>query len=147
MAPPFMNASLPSQSKDTCYYDALCGFCRRSVRILRALDWLRRLNFADLNTASDLPVDLSIALQGIPMRTRTGRILVGFPAMRRALLQTPLAFFPALLLYVPGISHLGAVAYRTIAVNRPRDACRVPSAAAEAPQIELPPPPLHTGGE
>lgn len=113
--------------KDTLYYDGYCGMCRGGVRLIRELDWLGRLSYQDLNSTpvSELPVPLEEALRGIPMRTREGRALVGFPAMRRALLQTPLFAGLAWLLYVPGISTLGDRAYRYIASRR-RRACVLP---------------------
>lgn len=110
---------------DTCFYDGACGMCRRTVRALRRLDWLGRLEFADLTTTdpASLPVDAAQAMRGMPMRTRDGRALVGFPAVRRALLQTPLGFIPALLMYVPGVSHAGARVYDRVAAGRARDVC------------------------
>ena len=112
-------------SKDTLYFDGQCGLCRRSTRVLRALDWFGRLAFEDMTRVPerDLPVPVDAAMRGIPMRTRDGRALVGFPAMRRALLQTPVGFLPALVLYVPGISGLGARVYDRIAAKRGRMAC------------------------
>lgn len=95
--------------------------CRRTTRILRALDWLGRLEFRDLTAAPDLPVDIPTALAGMPMRTRDGRVLVGFPAVRRALRQTPLGFLPALALHVPGLSHAGERVYGRVAANRRRE--------------------------
>ena len=113
--------------RDTCFYDGQCGFCRRSTRTLRRLDWLGRLEFQDQTAIpeSALPVPLETALKGMPMRTRRGRVLVGFPAIRRALLQTPIGLLPACLLYIPGLSHLAAIAYNAIARRRARD-CDLP---------------------
>ncbi|MFO0830328.1 MAG: DUF393 domain-containing protein [Phycisphaerales bacterium] len=112
--------------RDVCFYDGQCGMCQRTRRILTALDWLGRLEFQDMLTvpAGDLPVPMDQALAGMPMRTRTGLTLVGFPAVRRALLQTPLGFLPSLLLYAPGISNLARAAYNHTAANRTR-ACTV----------------------
>lgn len=111
--------------RDTLYFDGLCGLCQRSARVLRAIDWLGRLRFEDMTRVpeSELPVPMDAALKGIPMRTRGGRTLVGFPALRRALLQTPLGCVPALLLYLPGISHLGRAVYARVAAGRARAAC------------------------
>lgn len=69
-------------------------------------------------------------MRGMPMVTRDGRVLVGFPAVRRAALQTPLGLVPALVLFIPGVSHAGAWAYGVIAARRGRDACGVVSAKA-----------------
>lgn len=118
-------------SKDTLYYDGACGLCRRSARLLRALDWLGRLRFEDMTRAAPgtLPVSVEDAMRGIPMRTRNGRTLIGFPAMRRALLQTPLGAVPALLLWIPGVSHAGRAVYARVAAGRSRAACSAPNGA------------------
>lgn len=110
--------------RDTLFFDGQCGMCRRSVRIIRAMDWLGRLNYRDSTTTppDELPVRFDVAMQGIPMRTRHGRTLIGFAAIRRALAQTPLGVLPAMLLYVPGISHVGRIVYRGIAARRNRSA-------------------------
>lgn len=115
--------------RDTCYFDGQCGLCRRSVQWLRRLDWLGRLAFQDMTRvpASELPVRFEDAMQGLPMRTRDGRTLVGYPAIRRALLQTPLGFLPAVAMYLPGIDHAGRRVYRHIADNRRRDVCSLPT--------------------
>lgn len=111
--------------RDTLYYDGACGMCRRSTRILRRLDWLDRLAFEDMTRTPphELPVPPDAALRGIPMRTRDGRTMIGYPALRRALLQTPPGCVPALLMYLPGVSHLGRAAYARVAASRSRDAC------------------------
>lgn len=117
-----------SPAKDILYYDGACGMCRRTTRILGTLDWLSRLEFRDMTKVPDeeLPVSMEQAMLGIPMRTRNGRSMVGFPAVRRALLQTPLGCVPALLLYIPGLSHLARAQYDRIARNRARSgACSV----------------------
>jgi predicted DCC family thiol-disulfide oxidoreductase YuxK len=108
--------------RDTCYYDGLCGMCRRTTRLLRAVDLFHRLEFVDLTAVppESLPVAPEAAMAGMPMRTRAGRTLLGFPAVRRALSQTALA--PAgWLLYLPGVSHLGRIVYKRIAASRRRD--------------------------
>jgi predicted DCC family thiol-disulfide oxidoreductase YuxK len=123
--------------RDVCFYDGQCGMCRRTTRLLRAVDWFGRLNFVDMTAIppADLPVDPQAAMKGMPMRTRDGRILVGFPAVRRALAQTPLAPL-AWLLYLPLISAAGAAAYRHIAAGRRRDCAVTPDLRApEAPRI------------
>ncbi|MEM8835058.1 MAG: DUF393 domain-containing protein [Planctomycetota bacterium] len=108
---------------DVLYYDGQCGMCRRGTARLKKLDWLDRLELRDGTGAhtDDRPGGEEEFARGIPMRTRDGRALFGFPAMRRALRQTPLGFVPALLMHVPGISHAGAAVYDKIAANRARE--------------------------
>jgi len=112
----------------TCYYDGACGRCRRTVRLLRTIDWLGRLAFRDLLTADDLPVEPEVALRGMTMRTAGGRVLVGFSAVRRALLETPLGFLPALITLLPGLSHALSRLYDRSAARRRRDACSLNTA-------------------
>ena len=132
-------------TRDACFYDGRCGLCRRTTRFLRAIDLFRRLDFIDMSTvpvgsipfaaealragpgehrspeaAIGATADPAALLSGMPMRTRDGRQLIGFPAVRRALAQTPLAPL-AWLLYLPGISHIAAAYYRHIATPRNRD--------------------------
>lgn len=115
--------------EDTLYYDGLCGLCRRSIRVLTALDWLGAFEAVDQAPLADaeLPVPRELALAGIPMRTHDGRVLVGLPAVRRALRRTPLGFVPALLMHLPGVAHLATWVYDTIAANRSTQACRMPT--------------------
>jgi predicted DCC family thiol-disulfide oxidoreductase YuxK len=113
--------------RDVIFYDGACGMCRRSTRWLSRLDWLGRLDIRDLTRVApeELPVDQDAAMRGMPMRTRGGRVHVGFPAVRRALAQTPLGLLPALILYLPGVSRAGRAVYDRIAANRSREACEI----------------------
>lgn len=115
--------------RDTIYYDGACGMCRRSVRWIKRMDWLSRLDAKDMTSipAEELPVPADAAMAGMPMRTKDGRALVGFPAVRRAALQTPPGALVAWALYIPGVSHLGRAVYNRIARNRARDvgACAI----------------------
>ena len=74
------------RARDIAYYDGACGLCRRSVRVICALDWLNRIEARDMTRVpeSELPYPLERAMEGMPMRTRNGRPLIGFDAVRRA---------------------------------------------------------------
>ena len=91
---------------------------------MASLDWLGRLDLADLTQRSDaeLPVAREQAMRGMPVRTAAGVGLFGWPAVRAALLQTPLGVLPALLLGLPGISLVTSAVYDMIAARRPRNA-------------------------
>lgn len=111
--------------RDVCYYDGRCGFCRGTTRWLHRLDWLHRLEIRDMHAADavELPVPIERAMEGMPMRTGNGRVLIGLPAVRRALRMTPIGFLPAIVLYLPGISLVARYVYGYVANHRPRDVC------------------------
>lgn len=115
------------KNRDVIFYDDACGMCRRSSAWLIRLDWLDRLERRDMLgvEAGTLPVTLEDAMNGMPMLTREGPVLLGFPAVRRALRQTPLGFLPGVALHLPLISHLGQRVYQRVAVARRRDRCFV----------------------
>jgi predicted DCC family thiol-disulfide oxidoreductase YuxK len=106
--------------RDTCYFDGKCGLCTVAARILRRLDWLGRLEFVDQSSLDDaaLPIDRAVAMQGMPLITPDNQVLIGFPAVRRALRRTPLGAPLGWLLSVPGFDRVGRRIYRQIAVNR-----------------------------
>lgn len=90
--------------------------------MLRALDWLGRLEIRDFTQTPDdeMPAPRNVAMQGAPMRTSSGDVLIGYPALRRALRQTPLGIVPSLVMYLPGVSHVGARIYGAVASRRAR---------------------------
>lgn len=98
---------------------------------MRRLDWLGRLDAVDYNALppDDRPVEESIFARGMPLHTRDGRLLVGFPAVRHALIHTPVGLLVGWVLYVPGFSQVGRWAYDAFARRRRRDgsspACRI----------------------
>jgi len=122
----------PSTAINTCYFDGHCGMCRRSARILARLDLFGRLRLVDQSQLDPrrLPVDPDAAIRGMPMLTSDGRALVGFPAVRRALMQTPLALF-AWPLYLFGVDHLSGWVYNQIAARRARACVLNPQADPE----------------
>ena len=124
-----MTHNQPRESQDTIFYDGLCNVCTRSVRLLTTLDWLNNLQTRDLTTTPphQLPCDPADALRGMPMRTANGTVLIGFPAVRRALRRTPLGFLPALTLHIPLLSHAARAAYDAFAKRRPRACATSPT--------------------
>ena len=109
------------------YYDGRCGTCRKGARRLERLDWTGALNVVDFHSVppESRPVTEAVFDTGMPVRTRDGRLLVGFPGLRHALIHTPLGWALGWTLYVPGVSHAAAAAYRRFARNRPREACAI----------------------
>ncbi len=108
----------------TALYDGKCVICRSTCETLRALDWLRRIEFVDLHTggASEGCRHLSHErlMSEIHVLDAEGRIYAGFAGTRRMLREAPLGFPLWLLLQLPGTDALGQRVYRFIARRRYR---------------------------
>lgn len=99
--------------------------CRRSVRILRALDWNHRLQFVDATNAearaffapSLTEAQVMIEMYVVDERQR---LHGGFEGWLQIARVVPLLWVPGLLGRLPGIRQLGHAVYRVIAANRVR---------------------------
>ncbi|HEV2296154.1 MAG TPA: DCC1-like thiol-disulfide oxidoreductase family protein [Tepidisphaeraceae bacterium] len=106
-------------------YDGRCPICRRSVRLLRSWDLLDRLNYLDLRT---LDVPAYNAHRGVTLDPheleqsmhviKGGRVTSGYRGCRTIAGALPIFWLIVPLLYLPGLSHLGAIGYRWLARNR-----------------------------
>src|SRR5438067_9796563 len=126
-------------------YDGMCAFCRRSVRVLKALDWLDRLRCQDARAAAHLPacevpLDPRRLLEEMHVVTPDReRAFAGYRALRWLAWRLPPAWPVAPLLYLPGVAGLGSRLYRWIARHRfdlvPCDhgACQLPRPAERRP--------------
>jgi predicted DCC family thiol-disulfide oxidoreductase YuxK len=105
-------------------YDGQCPLCRKSVEILRRLDWLRKLRYGDARDPEQVPVHdppLTPAqlLEEMHLLTPDGKhVYRGFAAFRWMAWQLPLLWPITLFLYLPGIPAVGVRLYRWIARNR-----------------------------
>src|SRR4051812_27268259 len=103
----------PADRRAAVLYDGDCAFCRKSVALLRRLDWGRSLAFVN-SRESDHPLlrDPAVAqaplLEEMHVLTPDGQGLYhGFGALRWLAWRLPLLWPIAPLLYVPGIPALG----------------------------------------
>lgn len=105
-------------------FDGDCGFCRRSVRIGKTLDWMGRIDWRarmDPETRNSFSQAASEETQNRMISVRPdGTWLGGFYAVRDIMIRLPLTFLPAMVLYFPGVSLIGVPVYRWIAKNRHR---------------------------
>jgi predicted DCC family thiol-disulfide oxidoreductase YuxK len=104
-------------------YDGQCGLCSGSVRRLRALDWRKRLDFADVRDAAvqaDHPgVDPARALARMHLvLPGNGRILDGYRAFRWMAGRLPILWPMWPWLWIPGAVPLGNRVYDWVARNR-----------------------------
>ena len=105
-------------------YDGQCPLCQRSVRILKRLDWFRRLVFQDARDVASLPecaVPLDPEKLLVEMHLVTPdrqRVYAGFYAFRYMAWRLPVCWFLAPLLYLPGVPAVGQRVYLAVAKNR-----------------------------
>ncbi|HEX8145365.1 MAG TPA: DUF393 domain-containing protein [Pyrinomonadaceae bacterium] len=108
-------------------YDGRCGFCIRALKIVRALDVLRKLSFHDSHQAETFErfpslrgADVDDAMYAVAEGEQPFR---GFFAFRRLLWSSPLMWALLPLFYFPGASILGPRVYSWVARNRSRFGC------------------------
>lgn len=108
----------------TVLFDGDCGFCRRSIRLGKSLDWLGKIEWRarlEPGTKERFPQLSDEETQNRMVSIRPdGKSYGGFYAVRDIWLRLPLTFLPALILYIPGVHLLGEPAYKWIAENRHR---------------------------
>lgn len=108
----------------TAIYDGRCVICNTTRRLVRAFDWLRRVEFLDLHRQDEVTrrfpeIDHEAAMGAIHVVDASGRVFAGFAGTRRMLRELPLLLPLWLLLYLPGVgSWLGPRLYGFIARNR-----------------------------
>ena len=104
-------------------YDGDCQFCRRSLALVKKLDWLGRLAYVDVRDASQPllqqpPVAGAPLLEQMHVLTPRGRFYAGYRAIRAIAWRVPLLWPVAPLLYLPGMTWLGQRLYLWVARNR-----------------------------
>jgi predicted DCC family thiol-disulfide oxidoreductase YuxK len=112
-----------NRRKFTVLFDGRCGFCRRSVLVLKSFDFLHRLEFVNLydkakREAIAPRVPLARLEQAMHVRTPGGRLYMGFAAFKELSWNLPPLWIVAPLLYLPGVNAIGDAVYAQIAVHR-----------------------------
>lgn len=104
----------------TLIFDADCGICLWTCRLLKRLDPWQRLTFVGNDETSRLPVGLDPKLceTSIVVVDARGHLLFEERAVRRLLRSLPLGWLAAGWLYLPGLSFLARCAYRWVASHR-----------------------------
>jgi predicted DCC family thiol-disulfide oxidoreductase YuxK len=109
----------------TAIYDGNCVICQQSLSIIKALDWLNRVEFLNIHDWEQVSqrypaLDFEAAMGQVHVITPEGAMLGGFAGARRLLRDLPLGFPFWLLFHLPGMNWLGNKIYRLIARNRYR---------------------------
>ncbi|MEI7728882.1 MAG: DUF393 domain-containing protein [Verrucomicrobiota bacterium] len=103
-------------------YDGDCGFCRGSIRLLRALDWFDRFACIPWQQAASDPCCVKLSepalTQAMHCVSVSGVVNRSARAVRFIALRCPLTSLPALLLWVPGTMWLAERSYHWVAQHR-----------------------------
>jgi predicted DCC family thiol-disulfide oxidoreductase YuxK len=126
VATPETTSTLPpaADGKAVVLYDGACPLCQKSIRLLRAIDWLKKLTFHDARDVAHLPkADVPLLPKRLieEMHVLTPdrkHALAGFKAFRWMAWRLPLTFLSAPFLYIPGVPWLGNRVYLWVAKNR-----------------------------
>lgn len=113
----------PARPRGRVLYDGACPLCRRSIALLRKLDWFGRLEYVDVRDSlgsllCQEPVASAPLLEQMHLLTPDGRWHRGFEAFRWLAWRLPALWPLAPLLYLPGVPWLGQRCYLWIARNR-----------------------------
>lgn len=105
-------------------YDGKCVLCQQSLRVIRALDWRKKVEALDLHDWATVHSRYDHlerdALMGEIHVVHNERTLAGFFAMRYVARFLPLGWLALPLLYLPGMNWLGPKIYGWIAARRYR---------------------------
>jgi predicted DCC family thiol-disulfide oxidoreductase YuxK len=128
----------------TVIFDADCGICLWTCRLLKRLDPWHCLSFVGNDETARLPegLDPKLCETTVVVVDAAGRFFLEEKALARVLRALPFGIVLGWWLYVPGLSLLGRALYRPVASNRialsvffGMGACGVTRApAAEAPK-------------
>ena len=114
----------PHVGKGIVLFDGACLLCKRSVAILKKLDWLGTLRYQNARDLKNLPASEVVLnpkkmLDEMHLLTPDRRhALAGFRAFRWIAWRLPLLMPLAPFLYIPGVPWLGNKVYLWIAKNR-----------------------------
>jgi predicted DCC family thiol-disulfide oxidoreductase YuxK len=117
-------SSLEAHPRAHVFYDGDCPLCRKSVAILRKLDWLGRLEYVNSRDADQPilrapPIATAPLLDEMHLLTPDGkRLYHGFGAFRWMAWRLPPCWVIAPFLYIPGVPWLGQRIYLWIARRR-----------------------------
>jgi predicted DCC family thiol-disulfide oxidoreductase YuxK len=107
----------------TALFDGYCVICQSTKRVIKALDWGKRVEFLDLHAHDAVRhryphLDHSELMGEIHVIDEAGDLYAGFIGTRRMLREVPLGYPLWLILQLPGMMWVGKRVYAFIARNR-----------------------------
>jgi predicted DCC family thiol-disulfide oxidoreductase YuxK len=78
----------------TVWFDSACPLCSREIRLMRALDWRKRIDFVDIYSPdAACPIDPAVLLARFHARDKAGHLVSGAEAFALMWQHIPL-FWP-----------------------------------------------------
>lgn len=116
---------LSMRNKHIVIYDGDCGFCQKTVQVIRTFDWLNKLSFIPfqqeniLNNYKDLSIErckkeIILVIENEREKFYFG----GYDAFKKMTLYLPLTFLISWFFFLPPVAWLGRIVYKKIALNR-----------------------------
>jgi predicted DCC family thiol-disulfide oxidoreductase YuxK len=107
------------------FFDGMCPICKRSRRTVERLDWLGRVEYADIHdreyATGQLPeVSYADMLKEMYVKRPDGKHFGGFDAFRALAPVLPLTWPLIPFLWLPGARFFGTKIYKWVARNRYR---------------------------
>ena len=111
-----------SSSEAVFYYDGHCGMCLRLVRWLKRTDSRGRVTWLPYQSLDEPPTGITWEDMGRAayLVSDSGEVSEGFYAIRELLTKLPALAAIGALMWLPGVSLIGAPVYRLVARNRHR---------------------------
>ena len=114
------------------FYDGSCGLCRKTVAVVRRLDFFQRVRVYDVladwpEIQSKFPsLNQQACFQSMHLMTPQGNVAVGFKAYRELMWALPPGWLIVLFLYLPFVPWIGERIYNKIASGRHQGGCPLP---------------------
>ena len=118
------SAATESTPKGVVLFDGECPFCRKSIAMVRKLDWLGRLEYQNCRDPEHIPANTAglspdRMIEEMHLLTPDRRKAhAGFLAVRWIFSRLPLMWPVWPLMFIPGIPQVGQKIYLWIARNR-----------------------------
>jgi predicted DCC family thiol-disulfide oxidoreductase YuxK len=112
--------------RTTVIYDSGCALCTQSVRLIRRLDWRRALDYLDAQNPTNVHQQFPALVDQLDAQELLGeihvvvgdRVFAGYAGMRAIVRWLPLVIGLYPLMFVPGITWIGARIYKWVAAHR-----------------------------
>lgn len=120
-------------------FDGHCGFCKRTVGVLRGLDWARRLCFLSFRDwervhARHPQLDFDECERDLHVVERDAKYAAGINAYHAISWRVPLLWPVALALHLEPIRRVAERTYRSFADSRSQKACGDSSCTLHPPR-------------